>query len=350
MLLGCAITEHCNLRCPHCIRDDVASVRSLDPELIFSTAEQVRSLFGTVTVSMTGGEPTIHPEWERIIAGLHERQIPYRFVTNGWHMRRLMPAMDRHPPEAVRISLSGANEEVHDAERGRSSFRRVLMAVALLTSREIPASLSLVVDRRDRHQIREVADLAEDLGCIRIHFILPQPVPGSAARDSDLPLEEWLPVRREVEALAREPHRRTWIQLDYGAPFEGPESLCGTLALERIYVNARGELSTCCQLSEYGFNDRDVVADLHDMSFADAWPRYVERIEDLKRSSAPAPTPRDEFDRFPCMRCARSCGKTDWLARYPGTPWAGIGTGVSSAGLPLVQFASRSGRRVLQGT
>jgi hypothetical protein len=41
---------------------------------------------------------------------------------------------------------------VHDTERGRGSFRRVLLAVALLTSRRIPTSLAFVVDRRDRHQ------------------------------------------------------------------------------------------------------------------------------------------------------------------------------------------------------
>src|SRR5205807_1658938 len=87
------------------------------------------------------------------------------------------------------------------------SFRRVLLGVALLTSRRIPTVLSIVIDRRDRHQVREAVALAEGLGCNRIHFILPQPVPGSAARNSDLPPGEWWSVRREVEALAREPGR-----------------------------------------------------------------------------------------------------------------------------------------------
>ena len=29
MYLGFALTEHCNLRCPHCISDDVTTVRNL---------------------------------------------------------------------------------------------------------------------------------------------------------------------------------------------------------------------------------------------------------------------------------------------------------------------------------
>jgi MoaA/NifB/PqqE/SkfB family radical SAM enzyme len=320
-LLGFAVTEHCNLRCPHCIRDDVTTVRNLDPALLLETVDQARGIFGEVAVSMTGGEPTIHPEWERIIAGLHERGVTYRFVTNGWHMRRLMPGLDRHPPSAVRVSLSGADEEVHDAERGRGSFRRVLMAVALLTSRRIPAQLGLVVDRRDRHQLRQAADLAEALGCVSLNFALAQPVPGSAGRDSDLSPREWYAARDEILALAHE-GRRTALYLDYGAPFDGPEPTCDTFEHKRVYVDARGRLSLCCQLSEYGDNERDVVADLNRASFREAWPRYVAALAAQQLAQAPREG-GGEIEAFPCIRCARALGKTQWLAEFPDSPWHG---------------------------
>jgi len=345
MWLGFALTEHCNLRCPHCIRDDVTTVRNLPVELLFATVDAALARFAPLGVSMTGGEPTLHPEWERIVAGLHARGVPYRFVTNGWHMRRLIPGLERHPPEGVRVSLSGASEAVHDAERGRGSFRRVLLAVALLTSRRIPASLSIVIDRRDRHQVAQAAELAEALGCNRLHYILPQPVPGSAARDSDLPPGEWPAVRDEVMSLAAVPGRRTHIQLDYGAPFDGPEPACDTFAGERIYVDARGRLSLCCQLSEYGFNEQDVVADLNQVPFADAWPRYQERLAALAYASRRPIAPRDGFDAFPCLRCARSLGKLDWLRQYPASPWHGAaGPAPARVSEPMVALTYRKRR------
>ena len=322
VLLGFALTEHCNLRCPHCIRDDVTTVRNLDAALLERVVDEAREMFGAVVVSMTGGEPTIHPEWERIIAALHARGVPYRFVSNGWHMKRLIPGLEKHPPQHVRLSLSGATEEVHDEERGRGSFRRVLLSVAMLASRGIPSSLSIVVDRRDRHQLREAADLAEALGCLRIHFILPQPTTGSLARDSDLDPSEWMPVRREVEALAAEPHRRTVVQLDYGAPFEGEETPCDTFSLRRVYVDARARLSLCCQLSEYGFTDADVVASLEETSLAEAWPLYVARLGAQQERSRRPEDGGDEFDALPCIRCARSCGKMQWVTQFPDSPWA----------------------------
>ncbi len=294
MLLGFALTQHCNLRCPHCIRDDVTSVHSLDPDLIDAVVDDALALFGEgeVTVSLTGGEPLLHPQFNRIIEGFATRHVPYRFVSNGWHLKRIVPILDRYPAEAVRLSLSGATEAIHDAERGRGSFRRVLLGVALLTSRRIPAVLSIVIDRRDRHEVREAAALAE----------------------------AWS-VRREVEALAREPGRLTAIQLDYGAPLDDDGPRCDTFALRRVYVDARGRLSTCCQLSEYGFNERDVVADLSVMRLRDAWPRYLEQLRAQEVASERRRDRADVLGAFPCLRCARSLGKLEWIGRYAESPW-----------------------------
>jgi len=320
VLLGFALTQHCNLRCPHCIRDDVATVQALDVGLIERTLDDARHLFGEVTASFTGGEPLLHPRFADVVSACTDRGIPYRFVSNGWHLGRVMLLLDRHPPQAVRLSLSGADAQVHDAERGRDSFRRVLLAVTMLTSRQIPVELSIVIDRRDRHQIAEAAELAEGLGCVRLHYILPQPVPGSVVRDSDLPPEEWLPVVREIDALAGRPGMKTAIQIDYGAPSDTPEVRCDTFALRRVYVDARGRLSTCCQLSEYGFNEADVAADLHTESLRDVWPRYVARLKRQEQAAKPAGD--DPLDPFPCLRCAKACGKLDWLRDYPANSWA----------------------------
>lgn len=321
MLIGFAITRHCNLRCPHCIRDDVSRVQSLEPYLIASVTDQAVELFPDVQVSLTGGEPLLHEAFPEIIESFRVRGVPWRITTNGWHLRREIPTFDRFPPTSLRLSLSGGSEETHDAERGRGSWRRVLEAIALCTSRRIPVWLSLVIDRRDRHEVRLAADLAEALGVIGIGFILPQPVPRSAARDSDLPPSEFPVLRDEVFALAAEPGRRTHIKLDYGYPFDGPERPCDTFRLRQLYVDPEGRLCSCCQLSEYGGNESEVVADLHEIPLADAWTRYQEHLACQRLASAPPIAMDDPFLAFPCLRCARTHGKLDWLRRFPASPW-----------------------------
>lgn len=347
MELGFAVTRHCNLRCPHCIRDDVASFHELAPEFLAHVLDQARVLFGEVVVGLTGGEPLVHRRFGEVIEVLGERGIRWRMVSNGWHLARALPILERHRPEYIRLSLSGGNAETHDAERGRGSFGRVLLGIGLLASRGIPAGLTMVVDRRDRHELGTAADLAEGLGAAFIQFILPQPVPASAARNTDLAPEEWRAVVEEVHGLASRPNRATTVYLAYGAPpLFGPELLCRTKQLGRLTIDVEGRLSLCCQLSEYGSNAKDVVADLHRVPLADAWAEYRKRMAGLRRRTDPAasgPGPGlngDLLAEFPCMRCARTLGKLEWLAANPSSPWAAAARGPRSRGvLPVLAEA-----------
>jgi MoaA/NifB/PqqE/SkfB family radical SAM enzyme len=346
--VGFALTQHCNLRCPHCIRDDVTSVAELDVALVLRILAEAREHLGPVLAGFTGGEPMLHREWPRLIEGLRELGVPYTFVSNGWHMRRFVPFMDRYAPYHVRLSLSGADGQTHDEERGRDSFRRVLLATAILTSRRVPVSYAMIIDRRTCHQIEAAFRLGQELGVSAVRYILPQPVPASAERNTDLPPDEWWAVRRELQALAEEGGGGTQLAVDYGAPFLGPEFPCGSKTLERLYVDVHGRLSTCCQLSEYGGNQTDVVAALDSLPFADAYARHVDRIGELVRISRPAGAD-DPLADFPCLRCARATGKMEWIRNFPDSPWsmAALG-GAATATQPLVSIRySKRARRVV---
>jgi hypothetical protein len=99
------------------------------------------------------------------------------------------------------------------------------------------------------------------------------------------------------------------------------EQVCDTFTQRRVYVDARGRLSLCCQLSEYGDNEADVVADLNHASLLEVWPRYTDRLAALQRASAEMRAGGGELDPFPCIRCARALGKMEWVRQYPDSPW-----------------------------
>ena len=291
--IGFAVTKHCNLRCAHCIRDDVTTVRSLPQSVFRSITDQALTLFGGIRVSLTGGEPLLHPEFDGLVSHLSRRGIPWRIVTNGWHTQRSLPLFERHRPERVRLSLSGTEEASHDEIRGRGSFERVLVSCALFTSRCIPFDLSLIVDRRTRVRLEQAAILAESLGAVGLQYILPQPVSPEREGVNELPLMEWADVRDEVQRLAQDPDRTIPLQLAYGAPFEGPETPCGTKSLRRLYVDSLGRLCTCCQLSDYGGSSTEVVADLTRVSLARAWPEHIRQVGELAARSARQEDPSD---------------------------------------------------------
>lgn len=334
--IGLGLTRHCNLRCAHCLRDDVSAVTSLDPGLIGRVLDEATTLFGAFAVGLTGGEPLLHPDFPGVVDVLRARRTPWRLVTNGWHVPRALPVLAGYPPEVVVLSLSGADAAVHDAERGGGSFERVLLAVGVLRSRGIPAALSMIVDRRTRGQLSAAVDLADDLGLSWVDFVLPQPVPASVARGSDLPPAEWPAVRDAIHSLAAFRDDVT-VTLAYGAPAPGEAAcVCGPKALQRLYVDADGCLAVCGMLSGYGGNRAEVVADLHTHALAAALDGLGRRLRWLdaagadgsagprtpgRRARAAGPEDALTLRDFPCLHCAGALGKLAWLSAHPDSPW-----------------------------
>ena len=81
-------------------------------------------------------------------------------------------------------------------------------------------------------------------------------------------------------------------------------------------------LVSCCQLSDYGFNDAEVVTDLHVTPLAEALGAFHEHVDRLIEASAPRSDALAE--RFPCMRCARANGKLGWLRGHGRSPWTPV--------------------------
>ncbi len=323
LTIGFELSNLCNLHCTHCIRGSQQErIEHLDFGLFQRVLDEACESFDDIAVVFTGGEPLASDLFPSAVAALTARRIPYRFVTNGWLVPRHLPLLLRHPPTFVRISLSGATDRTHDRQRGRGSFRRALLASAVLLSRGLRAEMSMVVTRESRTELEEAVQLANDLGLAEFHFILPQPTPETAIEDNDLSPHEWDAVAREVRALAA--RSATPIGLDYGTASPLPREKCNTMAMRQIYVDATGRVPFCCQLSRYGTGDEAIIGDLTVESLATVLARaeseYAAFSDETVRLHRIGQT--DEADAYPCLSCARRHGRTGFLADFPEHPWA----------------------------
>jgi MoaA/NifB/PqqE/SkfB family radical SAM enzyme len=321
--IGFELSNLCNLHCTHCIRGShQATIEQLDLELIRGVLDQAADLFDSIEVVFTGGEPLVSDLFPDVVRELAERGLSYRFVTNGWLLPRHLPLLQSHPPRFVRVSLSGATEETHDGQRGKGSFRRALLGAASVLSRGMAAELSLLLTRQSRGEIGEAIALAADLRVRALHLTLMQPTPETAAAGIDLAPDDWREIAREVKDIA--PHAMVPVVLDYGGPMPVPRERCNTLALRQLYVDARGRVPFCCQLSRYGDAPEQVLGDLRseslDVIATRAMRAYgsfhteTERLHEIGKL--------DALDDFPCMSCARRHGQTRFLATFPMHPWA----------------------------
>ena len=321
--LAFELSNLCNLHCTHCIRGShQEQVDHLDLRLFRRILDEAGEQFGQLSVVFTGGEPLASDLFPAAVEELGARGIPYRFVTNGWLVPRHLPLLQRYPPAYVRISLSGASEETHDRQRGRGSFRRALLAAATLLSRGLRAEMSMVVTRDSRRELAAAVSLANALGTHEFHFILPQPTPESALDESDLAPWEWDLVADEVRALAAQ--SAAVIGLDYGTSLPQPRPACDTMAQRHVYVDARGRVPFCCQLSRYGSGSEMIVGDLTAESLATVFARGTESYREHARESERLHQmgKQDALDDYPCLSCARRHGQTSFLADFPDHPWA----------------------------
>lgn len=75
------INQLCNLSCRACYRDKAGGSKSLAE--VMADLETIERHQQVQTVSVAGGEPTLHPELVAIVAGIHQRGHAVSLVTNG---------------------------------------------------------------------------------------------------------------------------------------------------------------------------------------------------------------------------------------------------------------------------
>ena len=78
------LTNRCNLSCDHCLDGRHSATGDLKVDAMGIILQSARR-FGFDSLSFTGGEPTLHPEFIDIIARVFNAGYGFGFVTNGWN-------------------------------------------------------------------------------------------------------------------------------------------------------------------------------------------------------------------------------------------------------------------------
>lgn len=163
------ITYHCPERCVFCSEEHRMARFNPFPVTFARVATVLRQQAerGVDHVHLTGGEPTIHPQFVEILA--LARKLGMRTSIGSIGTRLADPAFaDRALPllDEALLSLHGPDADTHDAlTRRPGSFDRLVRAAA--NARAHPGFrlyVNSVLTRRNAHRAVETARLARDLG------------------------------------------------------------------------------------------------------------------------------------------------------------------------------------------
>lgn len=218
-------TKRCNARCYHCYQPTINSgsaSQSPQPDEV-TKAEFLKLVedalpLGLRHVKITGGEPFLRDDLVEIMRGLRELGVKITIETNGYLINEEIADVLFELSVGVAISLDSGTEDTHDAfRRLPGSFRKVLQALTMLSSRGCRPKVIMSMSQLNYNELEDVIEVARSHGC---DFVKINPVStlGLAQR---LKNRNYLLTVEQVLALYS---RRREIEKKYGVVIflEGP--------------------------------------------------------------------------------------------------------------------------------
>ena len=195
-------TNMCNFRCKHCYqRADKPLSSELSLEEKLNLIDQLDKA-GVAAVALSGGEPTIHPDFYHVVKELAARGIHTSAATNGWtfaNKENLKKAVDLGL-KYVEVSIDSANPKKHDEFRGiPGAWEHATKALENAVKLGISHGMAVIMNKETFEEIDGILDLAENIGVKRVIFF--NLVPTGRAEEiikTDLSPEEREEFMKEV--------------------------------------------------------------------------------------------------------------------------------------------------------
>jgi len=315
--LRVSITDRCNFRCVYCMPKEVyGRDYAFLPRRDLLTFEEIARLarvfarLGVEKIRLTGGEPLIRREVERLVEML--ASIPgldLTLTTNGALLAQKAQALRDAGLGRITVSLDSLDDEVFRAMNDVDfPVQTVLEGINAAAAAGLPVKVNVVVKRGvNEDSVLPMARRFRDQGHV-VRFIeymdvghtngwrLDDVVPASdivAAIDAELPLER-LPPRYPGEVAERYRYRDGRGEVGVIASVTRP--FCG--ACTRARLSADGSLYTCLfattghdlrALVRDGSSDGDIAA-----SIGGIWRERSDRYSEL-RSAATRDLPKVEM-------------------------------------------------------
>ena len=293
------LTYRCPCRCLFCFNPRRTDTEPLSTSEWIDLLDDLRAL-GTLSVTLTGGEPMSRPDFLTIAEAVTKRAFSLYVLTNGVLLDDAMAReLGRIRPFAVEVSLHGASAEVHDAATGEpGSHGAAVEAVRRLKRHGVKTVLKTPLTRLNEHELEEMIALGEALGAPhRIDVAL------TPRDDGDRSPMAYAPTEDSVRRLMAHLHRLGQLPQEERQP---GGTVCG-LGRISLAMDPEGNVYPCPQWRH------QPLGNVRKTRIRDLW-----RGSESRRRAADASTSANEM-------LLKSGGP---LASYPYCPalaWADTG-------------------------
>ena len=167
LYLAWQLTNECNFACLHCIEESGpgrAFKDELDDAQTFEVLRQAIEL-DVPYISLSGGEPMVHPRFFDLVAFAAERGTQLKIETNGQYLtKQACRRLKELDVKSVQVSMDGASRETFNKMRVRGDFDEVVQGIRNLVEAGVPLEINYSPTKFNTHEIGRAVDLAYELG------------------------------------------------------------------------------------------------------------------------------------------------------------------------------------------
>lgn len=209
------ITSRCNLRCLHCFANkeeqQTADYPLKDVESVLCQLERM----GVLEVRITGGEPLLHADINRILLLLGQKKFRRIILTNGTLLTEEIVLMLKESGVTPTVSLDDSIPKEHNLFRGvKGAHERTVEGLKLLKKHRVEYGINCCLNKRNIQRYQDIIDLASKYGASRIAILDLKPT-GRMSKNI-----EWMPSNHDYQALlkklfvARAKNRKIEVSVD----------------------------------------------------------------------------------------------------------------------------------------
>jgi MoaA/NifB/PqqE/SkfB family radical SAM enzyme len=256
LLVQLVVTRRCNLSCGYCSEyDEVSS--PVATELLERRIDHVARL-GTLVITLTGGEPLLHPKLDQLIARVTSQGVVCTLISNGYPLTK---EWIRRLNNAKLSLLQMSVDNMEPNEFSQKSWSQIRKKLELLKEHAtFGVNINAVLGSSTLEQTREVVSGVRELGFFMtvglMHDDTGQIVPG-LLRDQLAATYREMQQRSHRTVFHRSGEGWEWDMLQDGSsPFK-----CRAGG-RYLYVDEFGKVSYCSQRrGEPGIDVLDYTAD-----------------------------------------------------------------------------------------
>lgn len=163
------LTPRCNFDCKMCYvhlskQEQEARGKELTAQQWISLGRQACAE-GMVFLLLTGGEPTLRPDFPEIYSALKKMGLMISINSNGYLLRgEILELLRNDPPYRINISLYGTSNETYERLCGIAAYDIVMENVRQLRESGIDVKLNMSVTQENRADLQAVFEQASALG------------------------------------------------------------------------------------------------------------------------------------------------------------------------------------------